>query len=145
MASHYRSRLQVEKLERDEWEPVGPPLVQPDEPLPEYATLETNCQAGGQQRSNGNTKKASTKTTFRQRLHKLSAIAGRPINKATNLIGAEGFWPSTVDQECNKAARILYSFTSEDPSLDAPYFEALLIDISERRHRCPSTSEHKRT
>lgn len=36
-----------------------------------------------------------------------------PINKVTNKLGSEAFWPSTMDIECDKAARILKSFCSE--------------------------------
>jgi SH3 domain-containing YSC84-like protein 1 len=36
-----------------------------------------------------------------------------PINKVTNKLGSEAFWPSALELECDKAARILKSFTSE--------------------------------
>ncbi|KOS17563.1 SH3 domain-containing protein [Escovopsis weberi] len=49
---------------------------------------------------------------------------GWPVNKAANLLGAEGFWPSHMEKECNKAARILHSFTGlglpYPPSKNAP-------------------------
>lgn len=35
---------------------------------------------------------------------------GVPVNKVTNKLGAEAFWPMSLDQESNKAARILRSF-----------------------------------
>jgi lipid-binding SYLF domain-containing protein len=38
--------------------------------------------------------------------------AGKPINKLTNKLGSEAFWPSTLEEECNKCARILKSFTA---------------------------------
>ena len=38
---------------------------------------------------------------------------GAPINKLTNKIGSEAFWPTTLDKESDKAARILKSFCSE--------------------------------
>jgi hypothetical protein len=53
------------------------------------------------------------KPTAGQRFHKISSKAGSPLNKAANLIGAEGWWPTTMDKECAKAARILHSFTSK--------------------------------
>lgn len=34
-----------------------------------------------------------------------------PINKLTNQLGSEAFWPSGMDKECDKAARILQSFS----------------------------------
>ncbi len=53
------------------------------------------------------------KLAFGEKFHKTSAKMGRPLNKATHLIGAEGWWPDTLDKEYIKAARILYSFTSK--------------------------------
>lgn len=38
---------------------------------------------------------------------------GAPVNKLTNKIGSEAFWPTTLDKESDKAARILRSFCSE--------------------------------
>ena len=38
---------------------------------------------------------------------------GAPINKLTNKLGSEAFWPTTLDKESDKAARILKSFCSE--------------------------------
>lgn len=63
--------------------------------------------------------KKPSKPTVGERFHKLSSKAGWPLNKAANVIGAEGWWPTGVDKECTKAARILHSFTRE-PSLSPP-------------------------
>jgi len=38
---------------------------------------------------------------------------GAPVNKFTNKIGSEAFWPTSLDKESDKAARILKSFCSE--------------------------------
>lgn len=35
---------------------------------------------------------------------------GGPVNKAANKMGAEAFWPTSLDKESDKAARILRSF-----------------------------------
>ena len=35
---------------------------------------------------------------------------GTPVNKAANKLGAESFWPTSLDRESDKAARILRSF-----------------------------------
>jgi hypothetical protein len=35
---------------------------------------------------------------------------GVPVNKLSNKLGAEAFWPMPLDQESDKAARILRSF-----------------------------------
>jgi hypothetical protein len=37
---------------------------------------------------------------------------GAPVNKLSNKLGAEAFWPTTLDLESDKAARILRSFCS---------------------------------
>src|ERR1700753_3558683 len=37
---------------------------------------------------------------------------GAPINRLSNKVGAEAFWPTTLDKESDKAARILRSFCS---------------------------------
>ncbi|KAF7902187.1 uncharacterized protein EAF01_007485 [Botrytis porri] len=38
---------------------------------------------------------------------------GGPVNKLTNKIGSEAFWPTGMDKECEKAARILKSFCKD--------------------------------
>lgn len=58
----------------------------------------------------------SSKPTFKERLYQWSTKAGVPINKVTNRLGSEAFWPSTMEIECDKAARILKSFCSTSPS-----------------------------
>lgn len=35
---------------------------------------------------------------------------GTPVNKLSNKLGAEAFWPTSLDKESDKAARILRSF-----------------------------------
>ncbi|KAK3366243.1 hypothetical protein B0T24DRAFT_638311 [Lasiosphaeria ovina] len=57
----------------------------------------------------------SNKPTFGERLHQWSVKAGAPINKMANKLGSEAFWPSSMDLECDKAARILLSFCSKSP------------------------------
>lgn len=44
---------------------------------------------------------------------------GAPVNKLTNKIGSEAFWPTNLGPECDKSARILKSFcskSSQNPS-----------------------------
>jgi len=55
------------------------------------------------------------KPTFGERLYQWSIKAGVPINKVTNKLGSEAFWPSSMDLECEKAGRILKSFCSMFP------------------------------
>ena len=38
---------------------------------------------------------------------------GVPVNKLTNKIGSEAFWPQSLDKESDKCARILKSFCSK--------------------------------
>lgn len=38
---------------------------------------------------------------------------GAPVNKLSNKLGSEAFWPTTLDKESDKAARILKSFCSK--------------------------------
>lgn len=37
---------------------------------------------------------------------------GAPVNRLSNKLGSEAFWPTTLDKEADKAARILRSFCS---------------------------------
>lgn len=54
------------------------------------------------QQSSWNQAKAKSKEWFEK--------VGVPVNKATNKLGAEAFWPTSLDKESDKAARILRSF-----------------------------------
>ncbi|KAF2476032.1 DUF500-domain-containing protein [Lindgomyces ingoldianus] len=38
---------------------------------------------------------------------------GAPVNRLSNKLGSEAFWPTTLDKECDKAARILKSFCKD--------------------------------
>lgn len=38
---------------------------------------------------------------------------GAPVNRLTNRVGSEAFWPTTLDKESDKAARILRSFCKD--------------------------------
>jgi hypothetical protein len=67
------------------------------------------AQAGG----NTGPTKTSGKPSWGERLYQWSTKAGVPINKVTNKLGSEAFWPSSLDLECDKAARILKSFCSK--------------------------------
>lgn len=42
---------------------------------------------------------------------------GPPVNRLSNKLGSEAFWPTTTDKECDKAARILKSFCSGSHSV----------------------------
>lgn len=55
----------------------------------------------------------SKKKTFGERLYQWGVATGVPVNKITNKLGSEAFWPTTMDKECDKAARILKSFCKD--------------------------------
>lgn len=59
------------------------------------------------ERTQRNSKKGFDKTW--QALDKL----GDPVNRLSYHLGAEAFWPMTLDKECEKAARILRSFCKD--------------------------------
>ncbi|ETS77022.1 hypothetical protein PFICI_10896 [Pestalotiopsis fici W106-1] len=66
--------------------------------------------AASQSQQNPDAKK---KKTFGERFYDWSVKAGVPVNKITNKLGAEAFWPTSMDKECDKAARILKSFCKD--------------------------------
>jgi len=55
--------------------------------------------------------KHGSKATFDKGWAAFEKLGG-PVNKLTNKIGSEAFWPQAMDKECDKAARILKSFCS---------------------------------
>ena len=59
---------------------------------------------------------AKTKTTSKVGFDKLYGLVdklGPPVNRLSNKLGSEAFWPTTLDKESDKAARILKSFCSK--------------------------------
>jgi len=56
--------------------------------------------------------KHNSKTTFDRAWAGFEKL-GAPVNKLTNKIGSEAFWPTTLDHESDKAARILKSFCKD--------------------------------
>ncbi|KAM6509207.1 hypothetical protein FSOLCH5_012206 [Fusarium solani] len=76
-------------------EPVDP-LKQSGQAPPTY-TVEPDYQQptpSEQQPQDGSSKQAKG-----HHFHRISSKAGWPLNKAANLIGAEGWWPTTMDKE----------------------------------------------
>lgn len=59
------------------------------------------------EKTKGNSKKGFDKTW--SALDKL----GDPVNRLSYRLGAEAFWPMSLDKECDKAARILRSFCKD--------------------------------
>lgn len=56
--------------------------------------------------------KTNSKAGF-DKVYNLVDKLGAPVNKLSNKVGSEAFWPTTLDVESNKAARILKSFCSK--------------------------------
>lgn len=52
------------------------------------------------------------KTGF-DKAYKVVDKLGPPVNKLSNKLGSEAFWPTTLDKESDKAARILKSFCKD--------------------------------
>lgn len=55
--------------------------------------------------------KTGSKSGFDKTWQALDKL-GAPVNRLSNKLGSEAFWPTTLDKECDKAARILRSFCS---------------------------------
>src|ERR1700761_8058245 len=56
--------------------------------------------------------KGYSKKGFNKAWHTLDKL-GAPANRLSNKVGAEAFWPTTLDKESDKAARILRSFCKD--------------------------------
>ncbi|KAL9598017.1 MAG: hypothetical protein Q9219_004773 [cf. Caloplaca sp. 3 TL-2023] len=66
---------------------------------------------------------SQTKTTSKQGFDKVYNLVdklGPPINRLSNKIGSEAFWPTTLDIESDKAARILRSFCKDGFYVEEP-------------------------
>lgn len=59
---------------------------------------------------------SQTKTSSKQGFDKVYKVVdklGDPINRLSHKVGSEAFWPTTLDKESEKAARILRSFCKD--------------------------------
>lgn len=59
---------------------------------------------------------SQTKTTSKagfDKAYKVVDKLGSPINRLSHKVGSEAFWPTTLDKEADKAARILRSFCKD--------------------------------
>ena len=59
---------------------------------------------------------SQTKTTSKAGFDKVYSLVdklGAPVNRLSNKLGSEAFWPTTLDKESDKAARILRSFCKD--------------------------------
>ncbi|KAI2470785.1 DUF500-domain-containing protein [Annulohypoxylon bovei var. microspora] len=98
----------------DEKIPVLPPRPEPPHaaqsaPQPAPATGAYIPHAA----TEGETSSEPSKSGFGRKLYQWGIKAGAPINKLTNMLGSEAFWPTSMDKECDKAARILKSFCKD--------------------------------
>ncbi|KAK8096999.1 hypothetical protein PG999_012943 [Apiospora kogelbergensis] len=95
----------------------APAAAQHEPYIPSAATTAaSSATASGVASSSGakpDQQQASKKKTFGERLYQWGVAAGAPVNKITNSLGSEAFWPTTMDKECDKAARILKSFCKD--------------------------------
>ncbi|KAI0160067.1 hypothetical protein GGR52DRAFT_176902 [Hypoxylon sp. FL1284] len=90
----------------------------PHFPPPPTSPTVSNSQQQQQQQHHGHaasaeTSSSSSKSGFGRKLYEWGVKAGVPINKLTNKLGSEAFWPTSIDKECDKAARILKSFCKD--------------------------------
>ncbi|KAI1390480.1 uncharacterized protein F4822DRAFT_393276 [Hypoxylon trugodes] len=100
----------------------------PTEASVPYAAADQHAQQHPPTTSAAPPSPSSSKSGFGRKLYEWGIKAGVPINKLTNKLGSEAFWPTTMDKECDKAARILKSFckdgfyatTSSTPSSSRP-------------------------
>ncbi|KAG5757282.1 hypothetical protein H9Q72_010127 [Fusarium xylarioides] len=77
-------------------------------PPPAYSASGTSTQQSTETQIN-------RKSGFANRLHVLSAKIAGPVNDFANKLGCEAFMPTTLEKECEKAARILTSFCEGTP------------------------------
>lgn len=64
--------------------------------------------------------KTNSKGLFDKAWAGLDKYVGEPMNKVAGKMGIEGVWPTTMDRECDKAARILRVFTLDGGPSVAP-------------------------
>ncbi|KAL1612610.1 hypothetical protein SLS60_000839 [Paraconiothyrium brasiliense] len=96
---------------------------------------------------------AKTKTSSKAGFDKLYGLVdklGPPVNRLSNKLGSEAFWPTTLDKESDKAARILKSFCKdgfyqeeERPTAEGPKAKQKVLKKipTERHETCRITDE----
>ncbi|KAK7750619.1 hypothetical protein SLS62_007466 [Diatrype stigma] len=83
--------------------------VDPDEKLPPLPPRRAGKIPSSSGSSSG-AKMAGFGNRLLSSVAELANKAGGPVNRLTNRLGSEAFWPASLDKECDKAARILTSF-----------------------------------
>ena len=68
---------------------------------------------------------------------------GAPVNRLSNKVGAEAFWPTTMDKESEKAARILRGFCKDGfyDQVDASDAKRVETRQSQDPHQSDTTGE----
>lgn len=77
---------------------------------------------------------------FSRHFHSISSKAGYPLNKAANMIGGEGWWPTSMEKECRKAARILHSFTGNTSLSDSRREKSVQLTALDLKTAIPPSS-----
>ncbi|KAK0652788.1 hypothetical protein B0T16DRAFT_387991 [Cercophora newfieldiana] len=106
---------------------IGDPYPQDDTPY-DYAGLQSGRCANPPPLP---ARRPATPATNEHTFHQFTSKLGNGVAKMTNIIGMESPWPSTMDRECQKAARILSSFSRETDT------EALKPVLNPRRESAP--------
>ena len=70
--------------------------------------------------SSGHNEGEGTKSSWSHKLAGWGSKAAAPFNALANKMGSETFLPTSMDKECEKAARILKSFASKPSSPPIP-------------------------
>ncbi|KAI1454203.1 DUF500-domain-containing protein [Annulohypoxylon moriforme] len=96
----------------DEKIPVLPPRPDPPQGAPS-ATQPPPAAGTSTPHAAADETSEPSKSGFGRKLYQWGIKAGVPINKLTNKLGSEAFWPTSMDKECDKAARILKSFCKD--------------------------------
>ncbi|CAK7224545.1 hypothetical protein SBRCBS47491_005588 [Sporothrix bragantina] len=82
----------------------------PTRPLSSGSGLPPSSSSPQPPASASTSSSSSAKPNMRERFYQWSVRVGAPVNRLTNKLGSEAFWPSSLDHESDKAARILTSF-----------------------------------
>ncbi|KAK1981112.1 hypothetical protein LZ30DRAFT_593382 [Colletotrichum cereale] len=75
-----------------------------------------------------------------ERLSQIGMKAAVPINALANKMGSQSFLPTTMDKECDKAAKILRSFCKDGITSDLPTTQAQTSDHTAAPHPASTTT-----
>ncbi|CAK7205888.1 hypothetical protein SEUCBS139899_008668 [Sporothrix eucalyptigena] len=129
--SYQQYPAQYSQVHQDAQNPQNPQNLQPQQqfappptrPLSSGNGLPPSANQQNQQQpapSSSSSSSTSSKPNMRERFYQWSVKVGAPVNRLTNKLGSEAFWPSSLDLESDKAARILTSFCHDGFYTDVP-------------------------